>query len=260
MSSRTGQGIHQRFEAQARETPDATAVIAGERTITFRALDREANRLARHLRRRGVRPEVPVAICLPRSTDAIVALLAVLKAGGGYVPVDPALPPARLDFVLGDVRAAVVLTNTASAPVTDVAAVRLDADAGEIASESGGEPGRSVRREEPRLRDLHVGVFWAPKGVGCAHRAVLNLLADAQAASPVRPGARCSWWASLSFDASVAEIFGALLFGGTVVVVPDEVRADPPGYVAWMSALGIESAFLLPSFLGALIEHEGPCL
>src|ERR1700682_3951357 len=103
--------IHELVEKQAERTPDAIAVVEGDRRLTYRDLNSQANRLAAYLRGRGIGPEVPVAICLKRSTNLMVSMFAVLKAGGACVPLDPAYPAERLEFMLQDTRAALLLTQ-----------------------------------------------------------------------------------------------------------------------------------------------------
>src|SRR5467141_1124871 len=103
--------VHQLVQAQVERTPDATAIVEGSRRLSYRELDSRANRLAAYLRRRGIGPEVPVAICLKRSTNLMVSMLAVLKAGGACVPLDPAYPAERLEFMLRDTRTALLLTQ-----------------------------------------------------------------------------------------------------------------------------------------------------
>src|ERR1700719_3106285 len=103
--------VHELVQAQVERTPDATAIVEGSRRLTYRELDSRANQLAAYLRRRGIGPEVPVAICLQRSTNLVVSMLAVLKAGGVCVPLDPAYPAERLEYMLHDTRAAVLLTQ-----------------------------------------------------------------------------------------------------------------------------------------------------
>ena len=111
MSDGTGRCIHELVQAQAERTPNAIAVVEGVRSLTYRELDSRANRLAAYLSVRGVGPEVPVAICLKRSADLMVAMLAVLKAGGACVPLDPAYPVERLEYMLQDTQAALLLTQ-----------------------------------------------------------------------------------------------------------------------------------------------------
>ncbi|HEX5634402.1 MAG TPA: AMP-binding protein, partial [Gemmatimonadales bacterium] len=140
--------IHELFEARAARTPGAVAVRFGEESLTYRALNERANRLAHHLIRRGVGPEVRVGLCLERGLEMIVSILAVLKAGGAYVPLDPAYPAERLAFVLADAAVPVLVMQEslrAALPAGDgVAVVSVDGDGARIAAEPAENPERGV--------------------------------------------------------------------------------------------------------------------
>src|SRR5215471_3355080 len=137
--------VHQLFEAQVAETPDAIALIYEEQNLSYRDLNAKANRLAQYLRNRGVAPESRVAVCIERSAEMIVALLATLKAGGAYVPLDPTYPSERLAYMINDTAPVLVLTNNAACSGLQsgsqgVRIVNLDSDAAEWAQFAAADP------------------------------------------------------------------------------------------------------------------------
>jgi len=220
----TGLCIHQLFEAQVARTPDAVAVSAGGARLTYGELDRQANRLANRLRALGVGPEVPVAVCMERTPDLVVALYGVLKAGGAYVPVDPAYPAERIAFMLAESGAPVVLTHASLAaglPPTEARLLRMDADRAEVDAEPDTRPETSVGERNLAYVIYTSGSTGRPKGVGIEHRSTVALchwlrehVSDAERASVLAA-------TSVSFDVSIAELFGTLSWGGTVVLVRD---------------------------------------
>ncbi|HLL45665.1 MAG TPA: condensation domain-containing protein, partial [Longimicrobiaceae bacterium] len=172
--------IHQLFEAQVERTPDAVAVVSGAASLTYRELDRAANRLARRLRALGVRPEVRVGLCLERSPELMTAMLGVMKAGGAYVPVDPAHPAERRGFVLEDSAVAVVLTQVrlrAALRVRDgVVVVVLDGEGETIPAESEAPLESGVASENLAYVIYTSGSTGRPKGVAMHHRGVVNYI------------------------------------------------------------------------------------
>ena len=213
------------FEEQADATPEAIAVVLDGRTVTYRELDRRANRLARHLRGLGVRPGQPVGLCMERSIEMIVALVGVLKAGAAYAPFDLMAPPERLAFMLRDAHVEVLLTQErmlARLPRQGVRAICLDAEPPDVAA----EPDRRLPEEGTGSSLAYImytsGSTGEPKGVAVPHRGVVRLVRGADYA---RLGAdeTILQLAPLSFDASTFEIWGALLNGGRLVMAPPGV-------------------------------------
>ncbi|HEX6373983.1 MAG TPA: amino acid adenylation domain-containing protein [Longimicrobium sp.] len=172
--------IHQLFQAQAARTPDATAVIYGAETLTFRELDERANRLANHLVGMGVGPEVRVGLCLERGLEIMVAILGVMKAGGAYVPVDSAHPAERIGYVLADSGIAVLLTQDRLRgrvpPPAGVPVVAIDAAWERIAAESAEVPATGVTSENLAYVIYTSGSTGRPKGVAMHHRGVCNYI------------------------------------------------------------------------------------
>lgn len=225
--------IHARFEQCAAQFPDKVALEYGNEQLSYGALNGAANRLAAWLRAQGVTAGQPVAVCVERSTRLVVALLAVLKAGGAYLPLDPAYPAARLEYMLEDSGATLVLTETGLAERLSAGAARLiclnDAvQAAAIDSEDGGNLAPAVAEASPLAYLIYTsGSTGRPKGVMVEHGSVCRFL-DAMA--PVLGGTQAVWLGltAVSFDISVLEIFGALLGGARLVMAPGQSLSSAP--------------------------------
>ncbi|MFE7813011.1 non-ribosomal peptide synthase/polyketide synthase [Streptomyces sp. NPDC057433] len=249
------------FAAQAARTPDAPAVTAGAEHLTYRQLDERANRLARLLIGAGAGPERFVALALPRTADLIVALLAVLKSGAAYLPVDPGHPAERIAFLLDDVRPDAVITcaeTSARLPDGPYPRIVLDdpACAGRLAAASAAGVGDGERHggllpEHPAYVIHTSGSTGRPKGVVVPHASVVALTDWAAAEFTGRGLAHVMASTSLTFDVSVFEILSPLLSGGHVEVVRDLLalaeRSEP-----WRA--GLLSA--VPSALGRLLAED----
>ncbi|MFE0179146.1 amino acid adenylation domain-containing protein, partial [Streptomyces sp. NPDC059002] len=234
------------FEAQVARTPGAVAVVAGGVEVSYAALDVRANRLARHLVVQGVGPESFVGVCLERGVETVVALLAVLKAGGAYLPIDPGYPAERVAYMLADAQPVVVLASTgtvAAVPETDAAVVVLDDI--ELAGVEEGPLGVVIRSEHPAYVSYTSGSTGRPKGVVVEHRSVAGLLGWAAAEFGGADFSRVLASTSFNFDVSVFELFGPLVSGGRVEVVPDLLAlADADAGVGDVSLVsGVPSAF-----------------
>jgi pristinamycin I synthase 3 and 4 len=229
--------LHELIEAQVRRTPGATAVVYERQRLTYAQLDQRANRLARHLVARGVGPERLVAVAMPRGLDLPVVMLAVLKAGGAYLPVDPAYPAQRRELILRDSGAAVVLTELPPG-LDDLPADPLE------------ELSVPVRPDHPAYLIYTSGSTGRPKGVVVPHAGIVNLCADPTLGALVQPGERISMWASTSFDASIYDLMLALTRGGEAHIVPEHVRVSTRDYLVWLAEHGINGGYL-PPFLVA---------
>ncbi|MGV9251182.1 non-ribosomal peptide synthase/polyketide synthase [Streptomyces sp. NPDC003697] len=249
------------FQEQAARTPAAPAVLAGSERLTYRRLDERANRLARLLIAAGAGPERFVALALPRTADLVVALLAVLKSGAAYLPVDPGYPPERIAFLLDDVRPdAVVTTAQISAGLPDGPFERIVLDDPEYAGRLAAMPAAGLddgERHAPLLPGhpayvIHTsGSTGRPKGVVVTHASVAALTDWAAAEFTGRGLAHVVASTSLNFDVSVFEILSPLLSGGCVEVVRDLLAlAERPG--PWRA--GLLSA--VPSALGRLLAED----
>ncbi|HEX9935717.1 MAG TPA: amino acid adenylation domain-containing protein, partial [Longimicrobium sp.] len=251
--------LHRLFEAQAAETPDALALVFDAQRLTFAELNARANRLARRLVALGVRPEIIVALALERSVEMVIALLAVNKAGGAFLPVDPDYPADRRRWMLEDSAARLILTTSALAadlPETDAAVVALDTIAGEIEGEDDANLSVDLDVENAAYVIFTSGSTGRPKGVVVPHRGIGNLAAVQGEAFGVEPGGRVLQFASFSFDAAVAEVVHTLLNGAALVVArPEEAGAD---LLALMRDQAVNVATLPPSLLAALAADELP--
>ncbi|MCC6810757.1 MAG: amino acid adenylation domain-containing protein, partial [Deltaproteobacteria bacterium] len=214
------QSIHALFSAQAKKTPDAVAVIFGEQTLSYRALDERSNQLARHLQKRGVGPETLVAICVERSAEMVVSLLAILKAGGAYVPVDPKYPQARIAHIIADSRATIAVTTQALAPlcVGIGALLTLDTLGGEIAKEATSALATRVDPKQLAYIIYTSGSTGGPKGVAIEHRNAVTLIHWAREEFSDEELSGVLAATSICFDLSVFELFVPLAWGGTVIV------------------------------------------
>ena len=215
--------VHELFAQQAARTPDAPALMCGDAMMSYRELDERSNRLAHHLRTLGVGPEVVVALCLERSTEMVVGLLAILKAGGAYLPLDPSYPPERLAFMLTDAAAPVLVTQDAVAgqlPASWAYVISLEGEADRINRQPASLPQVELGPDNLAYVIYTSGSTGKPKGVMVRHGGLTNYLHFA--ASQYGVGSRTGSVARLpiSFDAAVTSIFPALLCGGTVLVPP----------------------------------------
>jgi amino acid adenylation domain-containing protein len=224
--------IHHLFEAQAARTPDAPAVVHATETLTYAELDARAGRLARHLRSLGVGPETLVGVCMERTPEMVVALFGVLKAGGAYVPVDPKYPADRIAYMLEDTRAPVVLTHAHlrdRLPSTEAVVVSVDADWAAISAQPAGKLSVDVRPENAAYAIYTSGSTGRPKGVHIEHRSTVDVLHWLRDTVSDEDRSAVLGSTSISFDVSIAEIFGTLCWGGKLVLVENALAlADLP--------------------------------
>ncbi|MGW7573424.1 non-ribosomal peptide synthase/polyketide synthase [Streptomyces sp. NPDC054765] len=234
------------FEAQAARTPHATALVAGDTTLDYAALNTRANRLAHHLIGRGAGPEQLVALRLPRTADMIVAILAVLKSGAAYVPLDPGLPEERLQFLTEDARPALVLDAAALRAVPPSAPATNPTDADRRAPLHPGNTAYLIYTS---------GSTGRPKGVAVEHRSLMNLLAGHQHGFVAAAGGgplRVALTASFSFDTSLEGVL--LMAGGHRLHLVDEAtRLDPAALVEYVVEHRVDFLDLTPSYLRQLL-------
>ncbi|MCP4663747.1 MAG: AMP-binding protein, partial [bacterium] len=206
-----------------------------------------------------VGPEAPVGIYLERSPEMVTAILAVLKAGGHYVPLDLDHPPERVRLMVEDGRIPLVVTRREGTAQLPAAAARtLDLDSAWQGTSAAAENPASGATVGNLAYVIYTsGSTGRPKGVGCNHVGVINLLADFTSRAPLGVGDACSWWTSPNFDVSVYEIFSALLAGGSLHIVPPRVHADGERLVEWLAAERIAGAYVTPAMLQDLADRAG---
>jgi non-ribosomal peptide synthetase component F len=250
--------VHELFEAQVKRTPDAVAVEFGHEHLTYRELNDRSNQLAYFLQKLGIGPEVLVGLCVHRSLEMIVGLIAVLKAGGAYVPIDPTYPAARVAFMLDHVNARIVLTERnlvqtlPALKATRVICIDSPDWVVPIAN------GASLRRTATAANLVYVyytsGSTGNPKGVMIPHRAVVNVLLWLQSAFPLDERDRVLQQISFGFDPSVLEILTPLLVGGRLVVAQPGGHQDPAYLVQTIIQRRITVLHLVPSMLRMLLQ------
>jgi amino acid adenylation domain-containing protein len=222
--------VHQLFEQQVERTPDAVAVKFGSEELSYRELNYRANALAHHLRSRGIGPDSVVGICVERSFDMAVSVLGALKAGAAYLPLDPAYPHERLQFMVEDSHAAVLLTQSKLRhvfPNLTTPALLLDEDWSAGAKVNRENPENLTGPENLSYLIYTSGSTGKPKGVAMVHRALVNLLDWQARDSRAGAGTKTLQFTSLSFDVSFQEIFSTWSTGGTLVLIAAELRLSP---------------------------------
>ncbi|MCA1633791.1 MAG: AMP-binding protein, partial [Acidobacteria bacterium] len=246
--------LHELFEGQAARTPHALALVAGDARLTYAELNVRANKLAHRLRSLGVGPESLVGVCVGRSAEMVVAVLGVLKAGGAYVPLDPQQPSGRLLFMLEEAGVAVLLTGRGRREGLTARgswrAVCLD-EWGQLSGESEGNPPRLAAPGNLAYAIYTSGSTGRPKGVMITHRSAANLVAALGGAVYAGQPAplRVSLNAPLAFDSSVKQLL-QLLRGHTLVIVPEEVRADGAALWEFVRRQEVDVLDCTPSQLG----------
>ncbi len=248
------QCVHELVEVQARQMPEAVALVAEDEQLSYGELNARASRLARYLVKLGVGPDIPVAVCAERSIAMVVSLLAVLKAGGAYLPVDPAYSSARLAQVLDDAAPAVVLVDPAGYEALDDAQ-RAKHTVVDVSVESPPWGQLSPDNLSPHslgLTSRHLayviytsGSTGVPKGVMVEHRQLVNLVTWHIDRFDLHVGSRVPAAASLAFDASVWEIWSALCAGAALLLPPSGLASDPAALLQWWRRQSMDCAFLV---------------
>ncbi|HZI20304.1 MAG TPA: amino acid adenylation domain-containing protein [Pyrinomonadaceae bacterium] len=256
-----GQSIHRLVEEQAARTPDATALVYGSSALTYAELDRRANRLARRLRELGVGREARVGVMLERSFELVVSLLAVLKAGGAYLPLDPQYPPERLSFMLEDGGAGVLITSEglrARAQGYGGPAVVIEQwEAEQAGGYPADEPGVEAEPEQLAYVIYTSGSTGRPKGVMNTHGAILNRLLWMQDAYRLTAADRVLQKTPFSFDVSVWELFWPLMFGAQMVVAEPGGHQDSRYMAELIAERRVTVTHFVPSMLSLFVEEEG---
>ncbi|MFL5348129.1 MAG: amino acid adenylation domain-containing protein, partial [Hyalangium sp.] len=251
------------FEAQAERTPDAVALSFEDSQLTYRELNRRANQLAHHLRTLGVGQESRVGLCVERSLELVVGALGVLKAGGAFVPLDPSYPQERLAFMMRDAALSLVLTQERLAdelPSQGELLICLDSEWARIALCPEDTP-RTEAGEDPLAYVIYTsGSTGQPKGTLLAHRGLCNTALAAARVQRLGPDSRVLQFAASGFDASIWEMFSALLSGAHLCLAPRDSLMPGAPLQALIQTRGITAATLTPSVLAQLEPDAVPGL
>jgi len=250
--------LHELFERQAELNPNAIAVVYENVRLTYAGLNRRANQLAHYLRANGVGPDVPVGISIERGVEMMIGLLGILKAGGGYVPLDPAYPKERLDFMLRDAGISLLLTMKqlrGLLPENDeIKSICLDEDWTRVGQESEKNPQVQMSSRNLAYVIYTSGSTGRPKGVQIEHESVASLFAATQ---PLFDFSVNDVWTvshSYAFDFSVWEIWGCLLHGGHLVIVPPHVNQSPEAFRELLQAEQVTILNQTPSAIRQLLQ------
>ncbi|QNH16238.1 D-alanine--D-alanyl carrier protein ligase [Xanthomonas sp. SS] len=255
--------IHELIQSQVGRSPGAIAVEFGEDSITYAELDARANRLAHALIAEGVAPDAIVGICMTRSVELVVAILGVLKAGGAYLPLDPNYPRTRLDYMLRDSGARIVLTfaelaQTLPADAAKILALDAETVQSVLLAQSADAPGMRSRGLGPQHLAYAIytsGSTGEPKGVLNEHGALVNRLHWMQAAYALDANDRVLQKTPYSFDVSVWEFLWPLMAGARLVVLAPDAHADPAALHAAIRRHGITTLHFVPSMLSTLLAN-----
>nr|6OYF_A Chain A, Txo1 [Eleftheria terrae]6OZV_A Chain A, Txo1 [Eleftheria terrae]6P4U_A Chain A, Txo1 [Eleftheria terrae] len=255
--------VHELFEQQVERSPDAVALVYEGQQLSYRELDRQANRLARQLKALGVGPDERVAVCTERCLEMVVALLAVLKAGGAYVPLDPGYPAERLEYMLADSAPKVLLRQSGQTlePGAGVAVLALD---GEASQPWQAQPAQRLSRDDSGVQPHHLayviytsGSTGRPKGVMVEHAGVVNRLLWMQRAYGLQPQEAVLQKTPFGFDVSVWEFFWPLAVGARLVMARPQGQQDPAYLVETIVGQDIGTLHFVPSMLQAFVDSEG---
>jgi len=251
--------LHQLFEQRVSQCPDAPALVCGGRRLTYAALDARANRLAHHLRSLGVGPNVLVALCVERSFEMVIGLLAIAKAGGAYLPMDPAYPRERLAFMLEDSGVGVLLTQRSlrgvlPEPPRPIQLVLLDGET-RFATRPGTTPESGVAATDLAYVIYTSGSTGKPKGVVLDHRGRVSNFLDFNRRFGVGTGDALIALASLSFDMCAYDVFGTLAAGATIVLPEPEDMQDPRAWADLIERECVTIWHTAPAMLKMLVDR-----
>ncbi|MCG6135476.1 MAG: amino acid adenylation domain-containing protein [Nostoc sp. LLA-1] len=252
--------IHQLFEEQVERTPDAVAVVFENQQLTYRELNCRANQLAHYLQSLGVSADVLVGICVERSLEMVVGLLAILKAGGAYVPLDPKYPQDRLTFMLKDAQVSVLLTQQHLAeklPEHQARVVHLDKDWVAIAKFSQENPIAQVQANNVAYVIYTSGSTGQPKGVILSHSNLCNHMFWMQTTFPLTQKDKVLQKTPFGFDASVWEFYAPLLAGGQLLIAEPRGHTDSAYLLRIIAQQQVTTVQLVPSLLQMLLEQGG---
>ncbi len=255
--------IHQLFEEQVERTPHNIAVVFEEEQLTYQELNERANQLAHHLQTLGIKPEIFVAISLEKSLELIIGLLAILKAGGAFVSIDPLLPKERIHFLLTETSAPLILTQSfLNEQFCDCSAVIINLDHNIFKNEKSTNPIHSNHPYNLAYIMYTSGSTGKPKGVTIAHHSLTNLCVYCQNQYNLNIGPcdRVSVYANFGYDGFASEIFPYLIYGASLYIVPVEIRYEPKKISEWMHYHQITTASLPTKMAEEFLLNENNAL
>jgi amino acid adenylation domain-containing protein/non-ribosomal peptide synthase protein (TIGR01720 family) len=256
--------LHELFYEQVARSSESVALVYGDSRLSYGELNQRSNQLARYIRQQYLRKtgeelkaDTLIALCLDRSPEMVIGILAVLKAGGAYVPIDPEYPQERIDYMLEDTGAQLVLTHQeivdrGSVVLPSEKVLLIDLTSALYQSESSSDLDVNGSSSDLAYVIYTSGTTGRPKGVMVEHRGVINLGFQQKEKFNLTAGTKVLQYASLVFDASVWEIFSSLITGGELHVVPDTIRRDSQLLIDYMDGHGINLALIPPALLGAM--------
>ncbi|MEH2216131.1 MAG: amino acid adenylation domain-containing protein [Nostoc sp.] len=250
--------LNQLFEQQVELTPDSLALISLSKKLTYRQLNHRVNQLAHYLQKQGITKETLVALCLERSIDMVVGILAILKAGGAYIPLDPNYPVERLNFMLSDSQASVLITHQEileKLSLSSAKTVCLDIHKDEIAQENPDNPINISVSDNLAYIIYTSGSTGTPKGVLGTHRGTVNGLHWLWKTYPFTQGEVCCQKTAISFVDSVWEIFAPLLQGIPTVIISNATILDPQLFIETLAHHQVSRIVLVPSLLRLLLDN-----
>jgi len=249
--------LHELFEEYAERMPDAIAVASSEGRLKYSELNRQANRLAAHLRGLGIGPEVAVGILLEPSIEMVVGVLGILKAGGGYVPIDPSFPKDRIEFILEDSGVSVLLTRNSIKERLTASGINvfcMDEDVKLLTAYDDANLQSNVTIENQVYTIYTSGSTGRPKGVVVEQRQILNYLYAILNRFELKPGAQYAMLQPLAVDSCNTVFIPSLCAGGTLHVMPHDQAADPYAVIEYFRHNRMEVLKIAPSHLSALVE------
>ncbi|MET4141838.1 amino acid adenylation domain-containing protein [Pedobacter sp. UYP1] len=256
------QNLIQLFTAQANLHPDAIAVLVHDEQLTYSELDQKSNQLGHYLRNAGVQENTLVPICIDRSVEMVIGILGILKAGGAYVPVDPEYPQERVNFLLADTGAAIVVSSTAQhklfAHQENIHVISMDADWEEIAQQPVSSLANELYPDQLCYVIYTSGSTGQPKGVMVEHRNVVNLVYDRQELLKLGNTDRVAAFTSYTFDPFVEQLFLSLLNGAGLVLISKEVQLDAEALVALLNKEQVTYILNTPGFLRNVPFEQAP--
>ncbi|HET9786146.1 MAG TPA: amino acid adenylation domain-containing protein, partial [Pyrinomonadaceae bacterium] len=258
-----GHLVHQLFERHARQRPDDIALVFETEQLTYGELNARANQLAHHLVKLGVGSDEVVGLCLERSVDLIVGLLAILKAGGAYVPLDPGLPQARLGIILEESGARVLVTRGRLSELLAYQmqrVVNLDSDGQAIGKEGSTNPETKTCEEHLAYVIFTSGSTGRPKGVAVEHRQILNYLNAVWEKLDVPERISFAMVSTIAADLGNTALFPALCKGGILHLIGEERSSDPLGLADYFSRHKIDCLKIVPTHLSAMLSVANPAI